>query len=270
MMASTEHRPWPLPASPWTGSMVWSDLLFAHWPVDVDALRAIMPVTLPPETYDRRAWLTISPLYMSEVRPRGVPSVPRLSEFPELNVRTYVSLEGKPGIYFFSLDAGSLLAVAGARAAFHLPYFLASMSISHEAGYVHFTSHRSRWHGSEAHFVARYRPTRDVFHAAPGSLDEWLTERYCLYAIDSGGRLYRAEIHHARWPLQPAEAQLFRNTMTGPLGVRIPDTAPLLHYCQRLPVVSWMPARVEPAAPPPAIIPPAGEVPPSSPENERR
>lgn len=250
MLSDLEHRPYPPPTSPWAGQMVWNDLLFAHWPVPVESLRRLIPPSLVLDTFEGQAWLAVAPFHMTDVRPRMAPALPWLSAFPELNVRTYVTIGNRPGVFFFSLDVTSLPAVIGARTAYHLPYFLAQMSVTREDGWVHYSSHRSRWHGSPAHFVGRYRPTGGVFRAEPGSLEHWLVERYCLYAVDSRDQLYRAEIHHPPWPLQPAEAAIFRNTMTAPLGIELPEQPALLHFAQRLEVLVWLPTRVEPAVKP--------------------
>jgi len=225
--------------------MVWNDLLFAHWPVPPEGLRRIVPPSLMLDLHEGQAWLAVTPFHMTGVRPRAMPALPWLSAFPELNVRTYVTLGGRPGVYFFSLDVTSLAAVTGARTLYMLPYFLAQMSVTHEGAWVHYSSHRSHWHGSPAHFIARYRPTGGVFRSTPGSLEHWLTERYCLYTTDSRNEVYRAEIHHPPWPLQPAEAAIFRNTMAAPLGIELPEQPALLHYAQRLEVLVWLPARVQ-------------------------
>ena len=117
-----EHRPWPLPEAPWVMTQTWHDLLFAHWPIDPARLRAMVPREFELDLFDRHAWLGVIPFQMTNVAPRGVPSLPWVSAFPELNVRTYVRVGDRPGIYFFSLDAGSSLAVKTARALFNLPY----------------------------------------------------------------------------------------------------------------------------------------------------
>jgi len=242
--AITAHRPWPLPNGPWIMAQRWSNLLFAHWPVDVGALRDIVPSSLPLETFDGTAWLSIVPFYLSHLRPRWLPALPWVSEFPELNVRTYVTLGGKPGVFFFSLDAGSALAVAGARATYHLPYFNARMSTNVGAnGAVHYRSQRTDRRGRPAELAARYRPTGSVSLSMPGTLDHWLTERYCLYAVDRASRIYRAEIHHRPWPLQPAEAGIDVNTMAAASDIRLPAVAPRLSFAERLDVVVWLPER---------------------------
>ncbi|HKN68664.1 MAG TPA: DUF2071 domain-containing protein [Gemmatimonadaceae bacterium] len=220
----------------------WTDLLFAHWPIDASILRALVPASLPVDTFDGSGWLSIASFYLSHLRPRWLPALPRVSEFPELNVRTYVSLGGKPGVYFFSLDAGSSLAVAAARATYHLPYFNARMSIATgDNGAIHYRSTRVDRRASPANFAARYRPTGPVVYAASGTLDHWLTERYCLYAVDSASRVHRAEIHHHRWPLQPVEVSIAENTMAAAGGMQLPATPPRLSYARSLDVVVWWP-----------------------------
>jgi uncharacterized protein YqjF (DUF2071 family) len=239
------HRPWPLPRGPWLTAQRWTNLLFAHWPVDASTLRALVPSSLPLDTFDGTGWLSIASFYLSHLRPRWLPALPWLSEFPELNVRTYVSLGGKPGVYFFSLDAGSALAVAGARATYHLPYFTARMSTSREhTGAVAYRSHRTDHRGKPADFAARYRPVGPVVESAPGTLDHWLTERYCLYATDAARRIYRTEIHHHPWPLQAVEAEIEMNTMAAAAGIELPSAAPRLAFSSLLDVVVWAPNRL--------------------------
>ena len=109
------HRPWPVPQKPWVMRQVWHDLVFAHWPVSVDQLRPLIPPGLQIDTYDGQAWIGVVPFRMSGIRPRLLPAVPWLSAFPELNVRTYVVADDKPGVWFFSLEAANLVAVTIAR-----------------------------------------------------------------------------------------------------------------------------------------------------------
>jgi uncharacterized protein len=245
------HRPWPLPRKPWIMAQRWTDLLFAHWPVDAETLRSIVPASLPLDTFEGRAWVSIAAFYLSHLRPRWFPALPMLSEFPELNVRTYVTLGNKPGVFFFSLDAGSALAVAAARATYFLPYFRASMNIRAAAdGTLQYRSHRTDSRGRPAEMSVRYRPTGPISRAKAGTLDHWLTERYCLYAVDHAARVRRAEIHHHPWPLQPAGAEIETNTMASAAGMSLPATAPRLAFASRLDVVVWAPTRVDDVSPP--------------------
>ncbi len=137
-----KHRPWPLPAGPWVMAQRWHDLLFAHWPVPAAEVRVLVPAGVEIDTFDGVAWLGVVPFRMSDVRLRGTPALPWLSFFPELNVRTYVVRDGKPGVWFFSLDAGNIAAVAIARRWFHLPYFHASMHIAERDAWMHYQSAR--------------------------------------------------------------------------------------------------------------------------------
>ena len=246
-LAETSHRPWPVPQQPWALAMRWHDLLFAHWPVRPEALRPYIPAALHLDTFDGVAWIGVVPFRMSSVHPHFVPSLPWLSAFPELNLRTYVTIEGKPGVWFFSLDAANPVAVRLARRFFHLPYYDATMRCEWVGDAVHYRSIRTHRGMPAGQLVARYRPTGAVFHSAPGSLEAWLTERYCLYAADRrGATVWRGNIHHARWPLQPAEAEWERNTLHAPLRVELLG-APLLHFARRLDMVGWLPERVLPA-----------------------
>jgi uncharacterized protein len=233
------HRPWPVPHGPWLQGQTWYDLLFAHWAVPEDELRAVAPDELPIDTFNGQAWIGVTPFEVSGLRLRGMPPPPALSRFAETNVRTYATLDGRPGIYFFSLDAASWAAVAGARASYRLPYFHARMAIERSSEGI---SYRSARVEGGARLRLRYRPTGETFNAEPGTLEHFLTERYCLYTV-VGGSVRRAEIHHPPWPLQPAQATIDENTMTEPAGIRLPEREPLLHYAARQDVVIWPPMR---------------------------
>jgi uncharacterized protein YqjF (DUF2071 family) len=219
----------------------WLDLLFAHWSLPVEALRPAVPTALPIDSFEGRAWIGITPFEVSGVRLRGTPPLPRISRFPEINVRTYTTVDDKPGIYFLSLDAGSRLAVAGARRVFRLPYFRARMSIERAGGEV---VYRSRRVTPEASLHVRYRADGPVLQARPGTLEHFLTERYCLYTLDESSRIHRADIHHPPWPLQRAAAHFELNTMTASYGLVLPAERPLLHFSARQDVVIWPLTRI--------------------------
>ncbi len=244
ILTQHDHRPWPVPPGPWRMAMVWHDLLFAHWPIDTAAMRPLIPPGLNIDTFDGQAWIGVVPFTMSGIRPRGLPALPGLSAFPEINVRTYVRAQNKPGVYFFSLDAAHLPAVLTARTVYKLPYFWARMKATREEGDVHYRSARRFATDGDAIFDGSYRPLRDgeantAGTSAGNDHARWLTERYCLYTAGRRERILRAEIHHAPWPLDRAEAEIHVNTMTRPLGITLPDTQPLLHFAKRLDVVAW-------------------------------
>lgn len=219
----------------------WHDLLFAHWPLPAESLRSLIPKRLALDTFEGQSWVGVVPFHMSGIRARAVPPLPGLSRFPELNVRTYVTQGGKPGVYFFSLDAANLPAVWSARRFFHLPYFHAAMSSEERQGTIHYASRRFE---SEAEFRGKYRPTSEVRLRKKDTIEHWLTERYCLYTVHQD-QVYRGEIHHQPWPLQDAEAEFESTTVAAAAGVALPVAAPLLHFARRLEVLIWPLRRAE-------------------------
>jgi uncharacterized protein YqjF (DUF2071 family) len=209
----------------------WGDLLFAHWPIAPETLRPLVAGTLRLDTFDGTCWIAITPFELW-ARPRGMPS---LSHFPELNCRTYVEFGGKPGVFFFSLDAGSRLAVWGARTFYRLPYFYSRMSKQALTDGIQYDSRRT---ARDAVFVGKYRSEGLVRQSQKGSLEHWLTERYCLYTC-TREHVYRAEIHHEPWPLQDAACEIQQNTIASAAGIPMPETAPLLHFAKQLDVLIW-------------------------------
>ena len=223
--------------APWILAMQWHDLAFMHWPVSAESLQSFIPAGLELQTFNGSAWLGIVPFFMRGVRLRGIPPLPGTGAFAELNLRTYVSAEGKPGVWFFSLDAASRLAVRVARRTFHLPYFDALMKVTTEGDRIEYSSKRTEQPPGE--FTAQYRPTGDVFHALEGSIEHWLTERYCLYSADARGRVYRGDIRHKPWPLQNAECEIHTNSLASQLGIQLTSAPVYIHFAKRLDVVAW-------------------------------
>ena len=231
-------RTWPLPARSHLMRMSWHDLLFVHWSFEPGEIERLLPDGLRIDTFDGRAWVGVVPFRMSDVAPRFVPAIPWLSAFPELNVRTYVTLQGKPGVWFFSLDATNPLAVRVARAVFHLPYMDAEISITERDGWYHYSSRRTHRNEPAARFEGKYRPQGQIFFAQPGTLEYWLTARYCLYVADRRGRILRAEIDHPSWSLQSAELDETANTMLECLSLRN-EERPHLLFSKEIAVLAW-------------------------------
>ena len=221
-------------------TQTWNDVLFAHWPVERAPVAARLPRSCPLALFEGRAWLGIVAFHMSNVAPRFVPALPWLSAFPEINVRTYVRVDAKPGVYFFSLDATNPLAVWFARRFFHLPYHTAAIELRKNSDAVGYSCRR---HDADATFAAIYRPIGAAAEAAAGSLEYFLTERYCLYTVDAADRLMRCDIHHPPWPLQAATVTIAANTLADAAGVSLPPIAPLVHFAKRQDTVNW-PLRV--------------------------
>jgi uncharacterized protein len=239
ILEDVRHRPWPVPDDPWVLKQAWNDLLFAHWPIARDRLRELVPPFLELDTFDNEAWVSVTPFRLTDLSPRGIPALPIISAFDEINVRTYVVNDGIPGIYFFSLDANSAMAVGGASSLFHLPYYLADIRVEAAEGRISFRSSRRR--SERAEFDAKYSRAGALFEPQRGTIDYFLTERYCLYTQDSASNAYRVEVHHAPWQLQNAEAEIGVNTMVDAAGLRLPSMAPLLHYSRRMDVITWLP-----------------------------
>jgi len=231
MKLSSKNRPWPLPQAPWLMRQKWHDLLFMHWPLPSKTLEKYIPAPLKLETFKGSAWLGVVPFTMTDVGLRGLPGL----SFHEINVRTYVTDGRRSGVWFFSLDAASAGMVHIARSWYQLPYFYAKMKMMKDNDWIHYESQRK---DAEAELIMKYRPVSEVQVASPGSLDYWLTERYCLYSARRQN-IYRAEIHHLPWPLQKAEAVIEKNTITAPLDIPPFSTEPLLHYSSFQDVRIW-------------------------------
>lgn len=222
----------------------WTDLLFAHWPVAPHVLRPLLPPALTLDTFEGEAWVGVIPFHMSNVRPRGIPPMPWVSSFHELNVRTYVRVGARAGVWFFSLDASNPLAVRAARAAVHLPYYDAMMRMEVATnGSVAYHSERTHRGAPPAGFDAGYRPEGPAYRAAPGTLDHFLVERYELFSTSRRGLLH-VKIAHAPWPLQRASARIERNTMGAAAGITLTGEPTQLHFAKRVDVRTWLPGPV--------------------------
>ena len=215
----------------------WGKLLFMHWALPADALRPFIPSRLEIDTFQGKAWIAVVPFTIWNSHPIFTPPLPWLSSFHEINVRTYVHLDGVPGVWFFSLDANSLVAVMAARAFFHLPYYTAQIDLRQEGKTIFYRS--SRDDGSaDAEFNAEWRIGDKLLHAVPDTLEFFLTERYCLYTTHAE-KLYRARIFHTPWPLQSAQLQSYQSTMIESQGLPRTNGDPLLHYAEAIDVEIW-------------------------------
>ena len=231
---------------PWVMAMRWDDLAFLHWPVPVAALERFIPAGLQLETFDSHAWIGIVPFRMMAVRARGLPEISGTNEFLELNVRTYVTNGTRPGVWFFSLDCANPLAVRGARVGFSLPYFDAQMQ-SLEQNWdssFDYSSTRTHQNAPAATFRAQYGPSGEIIPSISGSLEHWLTERYCLYAQRPSGQVIRGEILHQPWPLQTCTVEILENTLCDSLGLNLPHKPMLAHFAKRLEVHAWLPVNL--------------------------
>lgn len=230
------------PVAPHPFSMTWRAGLFAHWPFDPEVVRPLVPEPLELDTYDGQAWISVLPFVLADVGVRGSPAFAGL-RFPELNVRTYVRLDGASGLYFFAVDVDQSVVARLVRATTRLPCHDLDAAVRVRGDEVEFEAVRRGDRGSRAtpaHFAATYRPDGEVFRAAPGTLDHWLAERRRMYDPTGRGVFY-AEIAHDRWPLQRAEATINRNTTFEATDLPQPETDPSFRYADRLSMTGSVP-----------------------------
>ncbi|MBZ9749284.1 DUF2071 domain-containing protein [Deinococcus sp. HMF7604] len=224
--------------TPWLLRMRWLDLCFLHWAVPAETIQASLPAGVEVDTWQGQAYLGVVPFRMEDVAPRGCPAVPGLSAFPELNLRTYVKVNGERGVWFYSLDVTQPLAAALARRLFHLPYREARMWVSREGDVTRYASVRTDERTGAGAFAGAYRPVGQPLRPAADSLEHWLTDHLRLFSADRAGHLYRGRIHHHPWPLRRAEAEVRVNTLAQPLGLTL-DGPPHALHAERLEVRAW-------------------------------
>ena len=230
------------PAGPPLMQHNWGKLLFMHWPIAKKLLRPLVPESLEIDTYNGSAWIGVTPFTLWDVRLSFTPPVPWLSDFHELNVRTYVHFKGVPGVWFLSLDANSMTTVLGARSLYHLPYFYAQINLEEKGKSIYYNLERTG--EPSASFSAAWRIGKNLSEAEPDTLEFFLVERYCLYSTDNEN-LYRSRIHHRPWPLRQAKLLSHESTMIESHRLPTPDEDPLLHYAEALEVDIWPLEKVE-------------------------
>lgn len=238
------HRPLSLLDEPWIMAQRWENLLFCHWRVPQAVLRPHIPDDLTIDSFDGSAWISLVPMRMAEIHYRELPGIPGLDNFPEMNLRTYVTHHDRPGVYFLSLDTTSATNVWLARNVFHLPYFQAEQSIDDRSLPIHFTSRRMG-HGQPAAEVnVHYQPVGEPFTPGEDSLEHFLSERYAMYTVTQDGVILRGDIEHEPWEMQSAEATIDVNTMLAAYDIPVLDQPPLLSFARSLDVLCWRPVFV--------------------------
>ncbi len=217
--------------------MTWLSLLFIHWPVAVEALRRLVPEPLELDTFDGHAWLGLIPFTMRDVRCTWLPTIPTMRHFHECNVRTYVTIDGEPGVYFVSLDAASRLAVHGARMFWNLNYFLSKMSLQRDGDVAHYSVQRRC--DPAVTMRCAWRIGEKRLQSQPGELAHFLTERYMLYTVDRHGTAMRGRIWHAPWPLRDAELLELDDSLVAATGARLDGGTPVLYHADQLRAEAW-------------------------------
>lgn len=235
ILKETEHRRQPLPKGPWVMTQKWEDLLFLNFPISAETMRHHIPDGLELDTYEGKAWVTVIPFKITDMRLRLLPPFPYIRKFLELNLRTYVQKDDTPGIYFFSLDASKLLPVIGARMT-TLPYYYAKMNLKKKGDWFHYYSKRRSLDNPE--FKGKYRPVSDLFYPEAGTLAHWLVERYYLWT-DIGNTLLAGGIHHLPWQIAEAEVQLQQVQYPTFLSNPAAEQEMIFYYAPSMRVLFW-------------------------------
>ena len=215
------------PNSPRVADQSWRDLLFLHWPIDKDLLQSKLPAGLQVDCHNGQAYIGVIPFMMYSVRPWWLPKFMAF-DFLEANVRTYVHYKGRPGVFFFSLDAASWLAVQAARIGWSLPYYYAKMNMRKQGDIISYTSTRKNKHKSM--LAVEYQILEPVSSADTNSLAFFLAERYLLFT-QRGKKLYEGQVHHVPYPLQNAQIRSCQETLIEAAGLAVDSQMPpLVHY----------------------------------------
>ncbi|MFS0644807.1 YqjF family protein [Siminovitchia sp. 179-K 8D1 HS] len=231
-----EHRPWPLPVNRWIMRQTWRNVLFLHWPIQPGLLRPHIPPALEIDTFKGCAWLGIVAFTMKGIYFRGLPfSV--VPSFSEVNVRTYVTYKGKPGVFFMSLDVDDWASLNIAKRWYRLPYHPAKISVQDCGGVIQYQSVRKA--GNPVAFKGSCIPSNDVYFPDRGTLDHWLTEKYCFYTTRNGKDIYHGDIHHPPWPLKKADIQIDQHTLFSPWNINISKEGPIAHFSEGVDSLMW-------------------------------
>jgi uncharacterized protein YqjF (DUF2071 family) len=253
LLKDSGDRPWPAPDRPWLAFQRWEHILFLHWPVPVDVVRPHVPDGLEIDTFDGSAWVALVPLKMADVHLRHLPQGGPISNFPELNLRTYVRYKGQPGVWFFSLDAPSRFDVWIGRHVFHLKYELARAKLATDSATEHHLTFRSvrdtGWEGAPegapaAAFEVTYQPKGTGAPPTPGTLEYFLCERYAMFTRDATGNYLMGEIHHRPWQIFTAEVALSENTVADACGLTVSGPPASALYSPVMENVVWPMVRV--------------------------
>ena len=224
---------------PWRWSQHWDELLFAHWKVPEEVLRPLVPARLDLDVLDGAAWVTAVAFRLAGVRPRRLPPVGLISNFPELNLRTYVLYRGEPAIYFLSLHAGKRLVVRLARWVTPLPYQYARIDYVQHGARRRFTCVPPASPPGQLVFCTGFTATGQPNAALPDSSEAWLLERYALYGEDAKDNLFRTGVNHQPWEVQSVVVQDMVNSMGEPFGLDLTRRPDLVHFSPGVQARVW-------------------------------
>jgi uncharacterized protein YqjF (DUF2071 family) len=238
-MDEVTHRPWPIISKNWIMRQSWSNVLFTHWPISAELLRPHIPRSLEIDTFDGTAWLGVVVFIMEGIYLRGLTALSVTPKFAEVNVRTYVQRNGKPGVYFMSLDVGDLASLMIAKRWYRLPYKAAQISLQKEDQTFLCKSLRKEKSNVPIGFHANYIPLSGVYLSKKELFDDWLTERYCFFSTDKRANIYCGEIHHQPWPLQKVDIEICKNSLFTPFQFDLSEEKMIAHFSKGLDSLFW-------------------------------
>ncbi|MBS4202106.1 DUF2071 domain-containing protein [Bacillus sp. FJAT-49732] len=239
VLQETNHRPYPIPSKKWIMRQKWSNVFFMHWPIQPELLQPYIPSSIEVDTYDGFAWLGVIIFNIDGIYLRGFPPVSFRPAFPEINLRTYVKCDNKPGIYFLSLDVDDWTSYTLAKRWLNVPYHPAKISIQKNVDTFHYESLRMGSSNTPIVCKGSFTPQSNIFHPNSDTIDHWLSERYCFFSNDQRSNMYCLDIHHHPWPLQKADAVIKKNDLFKPFSFHLEDEKPILHFSQGVEALIW-------------------------------
>jgi uncharacterized protein YqjF (DUF2071 family) len=225
---------------PWVLFMTWRDLLFASWRVPPEIVRAKVPPELDLDTFDGSAWVTLVPMHVTGMHYRDVPPIPGMVTLRELNFRTYVKRNGKGGVYFLSIECPAIVSDWMALHLFKVPYLKAQIVMANDGVTYHYASERTQSDMPPAAFFGTFSPSGETASPAPGSLESFLVERFCLFFVKDG-KVYRGDIHHEAWKLQSAELNIGYNTIAKAAGFDLAEKPDHIAFSPATDTLVWLP-----------------------------
>lgn len=228
ILHTTEHRPWKLPLGNWKFYQEWNNAIFMHWQVNLHELEKFVPKELEIDLYDGKPWVSLVAFTMEKIRPRNLPAFPPISDFDEINIRTYVKSNNKTGVYFLSIEGGNKLSCKIAKGISELPYRYSRMKRSNHQ-YV------SNNPETNDKLKVKFLVGSDIEHK--NGLDRWLTERYALFQ-DAEKSINEYEIHHIEWPIKDIE--LRHLDFDYPVFKKLIENKPAkIQYSKGVQVIAW-------------------------------
>ena len=229
ILSTTSHRPFALPVGQWKYYQEWNNVLFFHWKIPFGILRKFVPESFNIDTFDGICYVSLVAFTMQKIRPKNLPSISFISDFDEINLRTYIDNDNKKGVYFLNIEAGKLLSTFIAKSLSGLPYEKANIKRTDK-------KYKSTNTKKDFHLDTEFEIKQELENKT--ELDKWLTERYCLY-LDEGNEFYRYDIHHKEWKIKNIDIRRLKlNYKIG--DINLSDRQPVLtHYSEGVKVIAW-------------------------------